>query len=440
MTWGKRRILAVGIVLALLVGTAIAGCNAPGTQPSSGTDSTSANTTTNASLQLAETYPLQYQSIQNTRVNAKGIVIGHTVENLREICEAPVERDMNGDPIYDEDGNAIPIEASYNPQTGTYDINLLSDEQLKDMNLRSGCVSCKTSRFNEIYAQQGVAAFGNAYNAEARAIVADDYFDCALCHVGDPESGDIEPTLMYFPALGTGLADHLDERNGVCAQCHNSYDYRSLIETEDDLQRFQAYRNGYDVDGLFETCWEDGVNFEVDEETGIAESYVLHPTIELFMGTKMQMLGVTCCDCHMPKIEAADGTMYTDHFSANSPLESEDSLQYCLNCHEQQGTESTDAMESFVRSRQAEMSKGMAALQKREAAFKQALEEAIAVRGKNDPSLDEAKKLYAKVTWYDMSLVTGPSESPGSQVAMLDWHSILKKANTACDEGMALLG
>ena len=436
MLLARRSLLAIGMVLAMLAGTAAAmGCSSD--SPSEAPPATETQT---SNVRYAATYPLQCESIVKTRVNAKGITIGHTVENLREICEAPIERDANGDPVYDRDGNPIPIEAAYNAETGEYDINLLSDEELVDMNLRSGCISCKTSRFNELYAQQGAAAFGSPYNAEARAIVNNDYFDCALCHTGEPSSDDVQPTLMYFPALGAGLADHLDERNGVCAQCHNSYDYRSLIETEDDLQRFKAYRKGYDVDVLFETCWEDGVNFDIDPKTGIAESYLLHPTIELFMGTKMQMLGLTCCDCHMPKTSSPDGLEYTDHFSANSPLESADSLAFCLNCHERQGIASADEMVAFVRGKQAQQAKGLEALQKREAAFKQALEQAIAARGKDDSALAKAKKLYAKVTWYDTCLVTGPSESPGSQVAMLDWEGILEKANAACDEGVAILG
>ena len=436
MHLSRRSLLAVGITLAMLAGTAAAiGCS-----PASPSEAPPAPEAQTSDVRYATAYPLQCETIAKTRVNAKGITIGHTVENLREMCEAPTVRDLNGDPVFDEDGNTIPLEEAYDAKTDSYDINLVSDELLVEMNLRSGCVSCKTSRFNEIYAQQGAAAFGSPYNAEARGIVGDDYFDCALCHAGEPASDNVQPTLMYFPALGAGLADHLDERNGVCAQCHNSYDYRRLIETEDDLQRFKAYRNGYDVDGLFETCWEDGVNFDVDPETGIAESYVLHPTIELFMGTKMQMLGLTCCDCHMPQASNATGETYTDHFSANSPLESKDSLAFCLNCHERQGVKSTDEMVAFVRGKQAEQAEGLAALQKREVTFKQALEQAVTERGKSDSSLDDAKKLYAKVTWYDTCLVTGPSESPGSQVAMLDWQGILEKANTACDEGMAILG
>ena len=38
----------------------------------------------------------------------------------------------------------------------------------------------------ELYAEQGAAAFTSPYNASARAIVGGDYFDCAMCHEGDP--------------------------------------------------------------------------------------------------------------------------------------------------------------------------------------------------------------------------------------------------------------
>ncbi|MDO4399384.1 MAG: ammonia-forming cytochrome c nitrite reductase subunit c552 [Coriobacteriia bacterium] len=434
---GMRKALAAGIVAALLATTALAAGCATGPESSPSAETPAAPSPSLA--QYSAQFPLQCETIQQTRVNAKGILIGHTVENLQEICEAPTVRDQNGDPVYDKDGNVQYLEAAYYPETDHYDIDKLSDAQLEEMNLKSGCVSCKTTRFNDIYAQQGAAAFGNVYNAEARAIVDNDYFDCTMCHDGEPSAKNLAPQLMFFPAIGGDFVARLDPKNAVCGQCHNAYDYRSSIHTEEDLQTIDAFRNGYDVDGLFETCWEDGVNFETDPATGITESYVLHPTVELFMDTKMQELGVTCVDCHMPQSTAEDGTTFTNHFSANSPLESEDSLTYCLNCHERQGIASTEDMAAFVRAQEAELAEGMAALEKREAAFKKALEQAVAKTGADDPALDDVKKLYAKVTWYDMCLVTGPSESPGSQAAMLDWRDILKKAHAACDEGMAAL-
>lgn len=431
----RKRVAAVALVAACVLTALAAGCGSTQTPEASEASVPSATSLE----QYADKYPLQCASIQGTRVNAKGITIGHTVENLAEICEAPTVRDANGDPIYDKDGNVQMIKAAYDAKTGTYDIDLLSDEQLIEMNLRSGCVSCKTSRFNEIYAQQGASAFGNAYNAEARAIVNGDYFDCAMCHDGEPSSDNVDARLMFYQALGEGFADRLEPNNAVCAQCHNSYDYRSSIKTEEDLQTIKAYRNGYDVDSLFETCWEDDVNFETDPATGIRESILLHPTIELFMDTKMQELGTTCVDCHMPQSQA-DGQTYTNHFAANSPLESEDSLAYCLNCHERQGIASADAMAQFVREKQAEMAQATTELEQRKASFRQSLEQAIGENALDGATLEHAKKLYAKVSWYDKCLVTGPSESLGSQAAMMDWRDIVQRANATCDEGMGLLG
>lgn len=431
----RKKLLAIGVTALLCLGTVAAvGCNSPREAPRSTADPTPATT-----QQLAELYPLQYESLHLTRVNAKGITVGHAAAHLQEICEAPTLRDQNGDPVLDQNGNPQPLEAAFDPASKTYDINRLSDQQLEEMNLRSGCVACKTTHFNQIYEQQGAAAFGNVYNAQARAVVDGDYFDCALCHAGDPASTRIEAGLMFFSAIGASFAARLDPRIAVCAQCHNYSDYRSAIQSESDLENIDAYRYGYDIDALFEASWEDGVNFEVDETTGIADSYVLHPTAELFLGTKMQLLGVTCTDCHMPQANA-DETVYTNHFSAGSPLENPDAIAYCLTCHTAQGIDSADQMVAYTRESQERLAEETLNLQQRETDFKAALEAAVAARDAGDPVLDQAKELYAKVSWYEKCLVTGPNESLGSQAAMLDWRSIVKKASDACDEGMALVG
>ena len=430
----RRNIAVVLLALALCAGAGAAmGCNS---QEKSDAGSLA---TASHDEQYAQAYPLQYGSLYQTRVNSNGVEVGHSVQNVRDTCEAPTVRDRNGDPVLDAQGNVQMIGESYDEETETYSIDRVSDRTLSQMNLKSGCVSCKSTRFEEIYEQQGAAAFDSPYNAEARAIVDGDYFDCAMCHDGEPSARSLRPGLMYFQVLGDGLADRLDERNGVCAQCHNSYDYRSSIRTEDDLRTVKAYRNGYDVDSLFETCWEDGVNFDVDEDTGIAQSCLVHPTIELYMDTNMHLLGVTCVDCHMPKAVGEGGVEYTSHFAANSPLESEESLEYCLNCHGQQGIASTAQMAGFVRDREGELASGIAALEERRLQFRSVLEQAVAQQPEG-VDLDGAKKLYAKVTWYECCLRTGPAESPGSQAAMLDWEGILDKANDACDEGLMLLG
>ncbi|MDO4889908.1 MAG: hypothetical protein Q3963_00990, partial [Coriobacteriaceae bacterium] len=99
MSSRKRMLLSVGITLLLCLGTVAAvGCGSHG-------ESESPESTASARACYADRFPLQYETLQQTRVNAKGITVGHAAEHLAEICEAPTIRDANGDPVLDKDGN-----------------------------------------------------------------------------------------------------------------------------------------------------------------------------------------------------------------------------------------------------------------------------------------------------------------------------------------------
>lgn len=334
---------------------------------------------------MATQFPLEYNSSQETRVNAKGFTIGHSIHNLRDICERPVARDMNGDIEWNENGTMSVYACEYDEELGRYVVPDMTDEQLTEANLKTGCLSCKTSKFNDVYEQQGPEAYGHVYDAEARAIVSDEYWDCVMCHTGTPSAESVSPNLVYFQALGEGLADQIDPKLAVCAQCHNSYDYRSKIKTEEDLATFRPYRYGNDIDSVFKSAYEDGVNF-AENDLGLPESYVVHPNIEGFMTTTHNKMGVTCVDCHMPmRTDEATGTEYRSHFSASSPIESEEALEYCLTCHKSQGQDTTDAMKTFVKDKQAELAKNIEALKADIDAYGNALSAAIA-DGKIDAS------------------------------------------------------
>lgn len=390
---------------------------------------------------LADAYPLEYAGTQQTRTNSNGITVGHDVATLRDICEAPVPRDENGSVIANEDGTYSINSYKYDEESGQYVIEPLSDDQLAANGLFSGCVSCKSSHFNELYEQQGASAFTAVYDADNRAVIADDYWDCEMCHDGTPSADNVGAQMVYFTKLGEGLIEDLPAGDAVCAQCHNSYDYRSRITTEDDLDTFRPYREGTDIDSVMEVCLEDGTNFSTDEETGITEAYLTHPDIELYINTTMSQMGVTCVDCHMPKTTDSDSAVeYTNHFAASSPLENPDALEYCLTCHKAQGIEDADAMVDYVHEKQDEMAKGMEELESNAAEFKSALEDAINADSLDDDTLDQAKELYAKVTFYDRCLVDGVLEKAGSRAPMIDYESILDKANADIEQGMALLG
>ena len=432
--------IVVGLVAVLALSMFAIGCKGGNEATVTHSDDAAATADDSTMGGYAEQFPLEYNSSQMTRVNAKGFTIGHDVGTLRDICERPVMRDVNGDIEWNEDGTMSVFASEYDEKTGQYIVPDLTDEQLEELNLKSGCVACKSSKFNDIYAAQGPAAYGSVYNGEARTIVNDEYWDRAMCHDGTPSADNVGPQLVYFQALGEGLIEQLDPKVAVCAQCHNSYDYRSRIQTEEDLATFKPYRYGNDIDAVFQSAYEDEVNF-FENDLGLPESYVVHPNVEGYMSTKHNAMGVTCVDCHMPvTVDEETGTEYRSHFSANSPLESEDSLNYCLTCHKSQGIESTEAMVDFVRGKQEVLAGDIETLKADIDAYGTALSEAIASGSMSDADVEQAKMDYAKATWYYQTLVTGPYESLGSQIAMLDTADILTKAHAAIDEGTGLIG
>ncbi|MEC4175086.1 ammonia-forming cytochrome c nitrite reductase subunit c552 [Adlercreutzia sp. R21] len=438
----RKHVIGAACVATVMLFAAIAGCapeQAPQTDaaPAEATDATAEGTMAG----YAEMFPLQYASLQQERTDENGIVKGHSIGQLRDICEAPLARDQNGDVLLGENGTVTASGYAYDEELGMYVLPEQTDEQLKETGLYSGCVACKSSKFNDIYAQQGASAFGSVYNKQAREIVNGEYFDCAMCHDGMPSADNLKANLVYFNALGDDFAANLVPKLAVCAQCHNSYDYRSRITTEADLENFRPYRYGTDLESVFKASYEDGVNFAKDEETGISTSYMVHPIIEIFQTSPMANLGVTCVDCHMPKTtDAESGTTYTNHFAANNPLENEDSLEYCLTCHKNQGIETTADMKAYAEQKADELARGYEELTAQAETFKAALEEAIKTKSKDEATLDKARELYAKASWYDHCINTQPSViSVGHMASMVDGSALVEAGEKACSEGMALI-
>gem|GEM_PF-4444304 len=193
-----------------------------GDATSDATSSDSASATTaggNTTVEkYASAYPLEYNSLMVTWTNANGKLIGHSL--FRDICEAPLMRDMNGDVLANADGTYAIAGFHYDAVSGQYVIDELTAAQLDEYGLYQGCVACKSSKFNDLYSSEGAAAFTAVYDADAREVVNGDYFDCALCHTGTPSANSLSANAMYWNALGAGLTENLDTKDQVCAQCH----------------------------------------------------------------------------------------------------------------------------------------------------------------------------------------------------------------------------
>lgn len=382
----------------------------------------------------AEKYPNQYNSIFTNKMR-DGVTHGH--DALVSICEAPVVRVPIGSGAFlqDEEGHFLIDGFTYDAETGNYVINTTGNPA--DNGIYQSCVSCKSSRFNDLYEADPLGAFTEGYTAEAAAVVDGQYWDCAMCHEGEPGES-VGATGVYFTAMLGDRGQDASDEDKACGQCHNSFDYERMVQEGDDIYRFDPYRYGFDADSLLRAALEDGLQ-GVDEESGVEEVMVFHPEFEFFQNSVHDSMGLDCTSCHMPKTAAEDGTEFTNHDASASPLENPDALATCLGCHESQGIESADAMVQMVRGKQAEAAAAEQVLAKKLETLKAAIADK-AKAGADDAELSQAREAYTKAYYY-LYYVTGRYADDGVKVAHnpVGTFDYLSRADKLADDALASL-
>ncbi len=383
----------------------------------------------------AQKYPLQYQSIQTNKTR-DGVTHGH--DALRSICEAPVARVAIGSGAFqqDEEGHFLIDGFSYDPETGNYVIE--SKGGPAENGIYQSCVSCKSSRFNMLYEQDALGAFTNPYDDESVELVDGQYWDCALCHAGEPGES-VDSNLVYFNAMLGDRGGNLSAGEKACGQCHNSFDYERMVTAGDDIYHFDPYRYGFSADSLLQAALEDGLQ-SVDEETGIETVMVFHPEMEFFQNSVHDSMGLDCTSCHMTKTADENGEAFTNHDASGSPLENEVALQQCLTCHEAQGIGTTDEMVKMVRGKQEEAATLESNLDERLSELENEIRVAVAEGTKSTEALEKARSNYTKAYYY-LHYVRGRYADDGVKVAHnpVETFNLLERADELVSEGVGVL-
>lgn len=384
----------------------------------------------------AQKYPNQYASIQTGKMR-DGVTHGH--DALRSICEAPVARVAIGSGAFeqDEDGHFLIDGFSYDSESGNYIIT--STGNPADSGIMQSCVSCKSSRFNELYDQDPLAAFTKEYTTEAAQIVSGQYWDCALCHDGEPGKS-LDSNQVYFNAMLGNNGKNLTGGEKACGQCHNSFDYERMVTSGDGIYSFDPYRYGFDADSLLRAALEDGLQ-SVDEETGIETVMVFHPELEFFQNSTHDSMGLDCTSCHMVEATSDDGAVYTNHDASGSPLENEQALEFCLSCHSSQGIESTEAMADMVRGKQAEAAKIEADMDDKLANLENAIRSAVDSNSASEDTLENARNAYTTAFYYT-HYVRGMYADDGVKVAHnpVGTFDLLSRADKLVSDAISELG
>ncbi len=143
----------------------------------------------------------------------------------------------------------------------------------------------------------------------------------------------------------------------LCAQCHVEYTCNPVIDlttgkiiSMSDRRTNQfPWVNVLDYDTFVET---QGYRDFKHEITQALLSKIQHPEVETYWGSKHERAGVTCADCHMPKVKNKQGKIYTYH-GQRSIKYVPGRAKVCLNCHKNWTSEEAEytiqAIQNYIR-------------------------------------------------------------------------------------------
>ncbi|MFC0309612.1 ammonia-forming nitrite reductase cytochrome c552 subunit [Gallibacterium trehalosifermentans] len=287
----------------------------------------------------AEKYPLQYQSWLSTKQSEK---IGDALE------EDPRLVVLWGGYLFSSEYN--------HPRGHFYAVtdvrNILRTGGPKDENSGpqpAACWTCKSPDVARLITEKGEDGyFGVKWAKWGSEIV--NPIGCADCHdtnsaafaKGEPALRIARPhALRALDKVNWNFerSDKTDKRAAICANCHVEYYFAGDKKTVTF-----PWDNGLSVDQMQK--YYDDLDFK-DWTHSLSKAPMLkaqHPDFEIWTMGMHGKNGVTCVDCHMPKVQAADGQVYTDHNIGN-PFDNFQNT--CANCHDQ----SKEKLEGIVNSR-----------------------------------------------------------------------------------------
>lgn len=265
-----------------------------------------------------------------------------------------------------------------------------------------GCIACKTADSSVLYEKYGEDLFRMTYDSLKAENI--DGWGCYNCHGNDP-ANNLGVYSAGWRLLVGDYVDSIAPGDAACGQCHNAlsrYEDGYVLGSDKLLVTYKPYRYGTDADAILKAILEDG-EMPLTDQDGVDYYLSVNPEVEMFQGSTMQKLGLSCVSCHMPKETSVSGTEYTGHNASGSPLENDAALAFCLSCHETQGIEDKDAMVAFVKGKQTELG----AINDEVKKLQDELHKRI-VAGSGDEQTDaKARALYLKASWYQEFAISG---------------------------------
>ncbi|SCX90421.1 ammonia-forming cytochrome c nitrite reductase subunit c552 [Alkaliphilus peptidifermentans] len=186
----------------------------------------------------------------------------------------------------------------------------------------ASCLACKTSEYEKLYVEHGDDLFARDFQKTSQEISHS--ISCYNCHRNEPADGEIQITSPHF-ALGIEKLETTPKAGTqACAQCHVEY----YLDPE-TREVILPWDNGIGVDEI-ESFFDERDYYDWEHpRTGTPLIKVQHPEFEMYTGSIHDQMGVSCADCHMPRVEE-NGQEYKSHW-AKSPLKTVE--ESCGRCH-----------------------------------------------------------------------------------------------------------
>jgi nitrite reductase (cytochrome c-552) len=276
--------------------------------------------------------------------------------------------------------------------------------------LPTTCFNCKTNTMPQLLNKHGDALwsmnfhdFRTVHDPERHSI------GCTNCH--DPDNQ------MRLAITSVPLAEALERqgkdwreasrdemRSLVCAQCHVEY----YFETKDhgvaakphfpwdngmnpeEIYRFKA--DGQPERDGFQGPFADWVH--AVSKTPMIK--VQHPEYEMFSDSVHAQNGVSCADCHMPRVREGSVRITSHHWT--SPLKNDDSIRNaCIGCH-------TDRTPAQLRERteynQERVWRQLNIAQAKSVRAHEAVRQAMETPGVDEALLAQAREMVRKGQWF----------------------------------------
>lgn len=241
-------------------------------------------------------------------------------------------------------------------ETKRNDKEFLNAHGLKKFKGQPGaCMNCHSGWVPELVREMGWADFNRTPYWDTVAKLEKDHgkgihgselgSTCADCHTPDDMSLRVTRPAYINAMVQRGYeaderyglkATQEEMRNHVCEQCHVEYYFQGKDKLltfpwsnwpKDEPFKIEMAEKYYDdmrAAGIFEKDWKH-------KTTKASMLKMQHPEAEMTSSGRHTRDGVTCVDCHMPKVDK-DGEELTQH-NIGSPLHD---LVACVGCHTDQ--------------------------------------------------------------------------------------------------------